>query len=949
MKKLKITSLILAALMILTLIPVGMLGASAAVTATADWYDETATELTVDDAADLWAFATAVSEGKTFEGQTVKLTADITVNDGWDAKAQDPKNPTVPTDVYPMAADKYFAGTFDGQGYTISGLYMKADGIVGLFGNVPTDGNAVVKNVTITNSMVLAGAGKAIGGIFGMVNSESVTAIVHPSTHDTFPYVGKTSATIENVVNDIVVYTAAAEGGASGIAGFVGLARADVTIKNSRFEGFAAGGSRGLAAFVGSSYVLNGLPSLVAGAAASSGYRNKIVVENCVMAGEVNQDVRAAATQGFAGAVVGYANDAVMDLTVKNFYSNSNIVGSSNVAALYGGSWGGTQHGLVTTEKWYQLINLENVQVANNVTKLISNLSCGDITVDGVTAVTAADAYTMCAKPIETLPLSRGAIWDGVSVDKDFPETGDIIIDTAAKLAGLAEATNEFTLTDTSTGAFAGRNIYITKNLELLGYNWTPMGDEYGVHHFAGNLEGRLDGVEGAAITISGLFIDCLDDVNVGFIGTFRGGSMKNITFNNAEVLTSCVAQNAGIAVGYASKNIALENIIVMNSRIENFETNGTVGGVFGYIKSDVALTLKNIAFIDGEIIASAGYVGGILGFVQVNADTALYTLDSVFVSGKIAVEGNVLGVGGLIGYAAIKTAATEVFTLNNVQSDMIVVGTGSTNTGALVGYSNGTVAINNALVTGFGKDYNSISWFGSITATNLTATNAYTNSGFAIYKELFGTAVNAVDLANNAATVLTGFDFTDVWVATANGPVLKFVSGIASVEAIDHLWLNTTDKYAINIVDNEAEMASLAMLSHVIGADEYLIFVHPALAAVANGFAEDFEIPYMAATGPAGADGAPGAAGAAGAAGANGADGAPGADGAKGDKGDTGAAGAAGAAGEAGAKGDKGDAGAAGADGAAASNALVIVSLVVAVVSLIGCAVTFVTSKKRV
>lgn len=103
------------------------------------WYNTTDTVFTLTDGADLAGFAAIVNgtaegiEQTNFEGKTVRLGADIVLNDG-DAKTWGPS--TAGLQAFPMIGNlkgstyaetdepKYFAGEFDGQGYTISGLFI---------------------------------------------------------------------------------------------------------------------------------------------------------------------------------------------------------------------------------------------------------------------------------------------------------------------------------------------------------------------------------------------------------------------------------------------------------------------------------------------------------------------------------------------------------------------------------------------------------------------------------------------------------------------------------------------------------------------------------------------------------------------------------------------------------------------------------------------------------
>ena len=92
------------------------------------------------------------SEGKTtFEGITIKLDCDMVFNEGSveEIYTRDPEN----LNHWPMIHSNYsFKGTLDGQGHTISGIYMKltTSAFKGIFGGV--GGNAVLKNLKVENT-----------------------------------------------------------------------------------------------------------------------------------------------------------------------------------------------------------------------------------------------------------------------------------------------------------------------------------------------------------------------------------------------------------------------------------------------------------------------------------------------------------------------------------------------------------------------------------------------------------------------------------------------------------------------------------------------------------------------------------------------------------------------------------------------------------------------------
>lgn len=118
------------------------------------WYNTTDNTFTLTDAADLAGFAAIVNgtaEGiaqSNFLGKTVRLGADILLNTG-DAASWTPE--TEGLQAFPIIgnisekdgaedASLQFSGEFDGQGHTISGLYVNGQfQLVGRFGTLCGD------------------------------------------------------------------------------------------------------------------------------------------------------------------------------------------------------------------------------------------------------------------------------------------------------------------------------------------------------------------------------------------------------------------------------------------------------------------------------------------------------------------------------------------------------------------------------------------------------------------------------------------------------------------------------------------------------------------------------------------------------------------------------------------------------------------------------------------
>jgi hypothetical protein len=136
------------------------------------WYVKSAKEFTINTAEELAGFAKLVNEGKNFTDQTVKLGADIMLNDttnwlGWGKGGKISAKTWLPIG----SKNKPFKGTFDGDGNTVLGAYInsKSD-FQSLFGYVGSGGT--IKNITFLASYI---KGKeCVGGLAGKLDGGEI-------------------------------------------------------------------------------------------------------------------------------------------------------------------------------------------------------------------------------------------------------------------------------------------------------------------------------------------------------------------------------------------------------------------------------------------------------------------------------------------------------------------------------------------------------------------------------------------------------------------------------------------------------------------------------------------------------------------------------------------------------------------------------------------------------
>ena len=195
--------------------------------------------------------------------------------------------------------------------------------------------------------------------------------------------------------------------------------------------------------------------------------------------------------------------------------------------------------------------------------------------------------------------------------------------------------------------------------------SWTPIGNSDNMY------QGTFDG---NGKTIKNLYINATT-TNIGFFGyAIKGGSIKNITFNNAKVNSS--GNYTGILAGYE------ENCIIKNIKtLANCSVKGkeSVGGIAGRANGDIS-NCENHAIVNGRFS-----VGGVVGsHVGVNNSiTSCANYGAVTSTGSQA--------GGMVGFLG-----TGIIQNSANYGDI----TGANNVGNLIGEGN-ICNLDNVLGTG--------------------------------------------------------------------------------------------------------------------------------------------------------------------------------------------------------------------------------------------------------
>lgn len=312
----------------------------------------------IGSAAELYWFAALVNGDTSVDGVTAankaacaELTQNIKVNSGVlqsDGSLADASGFTAWT---PISTDDEnpYTGTFDGKGYTISGLYFNNTNksyYIGLFGYVGS--GSKICNVGIVDSYFNGWSG--IGGVCGYcISGGEITNCYNTGTvigtGDNIGGVcGYNSGTITDCYNTGNVSgtsTSDQEGRVGGVCGCNSGYPNMSTITRSYNSGKVSGGY------------------CVGGVCGANGYGYPAKTINCYNTGEVT------GTNDFVGGICGY--NGVSDSRIENCYNSAAVSGSS-----YVGSVCGLNHAVITT-CYYLTTESELSGVGESGTNAVSN------------------------------------------------------------------------------------------------------------------------------------------------------------------------------------------------------------------------------------------------------------------------------------------------------------------------------------------------------------------------------------------------------------------------------------------------------------------------------------------------------------------------------------------------------------------------------------------------
>ena len=215
-------------------------------------------------------------------------------------------------------------------------------------------------------------------------------------------------------------------------------------------------------------------------------------------------------------------------------------------------------------------------------------------------------------------------------------------ITTAEQLAGLEQLVNN----KTASVSFEGKTIYLDNDLDLSGYQWTPIGNgsNFG-RYFAGTFDGQYHKIMNLLHHSTG---DEL--IRNGLFGVVSdGGTLKNLLVIDADIDSNDGSLIAGILADWVNGG-TVENCYT-SGKIENNVGSKFVGGLIG--QCTWSTQVKGCGS-DATVISTESNedhvdtVGGLIGQWENSADSSSIT--DCWFGGSVSCNNIYSAVGGILG-----------------------------------------------------------------------------------------------------------------------------------------------------------------------------------------------------------------------------------------------------------------------------------------------------------
>src|SRR5574344_1545697 len=677
----------------------------------------------ISSAADLVTFRDTYINNNAKTAACAKLTADIDLSTVCSA--------TLGTNWHSIGVTYPYTGTFDGDGHTVSNIYIKMSGTLdatvgsgGLFHHVSgTVKNVKIKNPYIWEDISSGGPDAAglcytlnLGGLIDNCSVDGGTFYTGASTYSGM--VCYNYGTIKNCTNNSgysgmgkVQGGIVANNGSTGVVSSC-VNNADMTF-SSQFDNLYAGivgQNDGIVEDCinnGKMYCKN--TTRIAGIVNA----NNGTVRNCLSKGDFQSDVAFTSI----GAVVHFNYSKG---TVTNCYYRDDIKVYQGTTPLTGKLNG-----------YYQNINAS----ATPDTHALTSAQCasGEAAwrLNGSTA-SVTTWKQLLGTDANPSPLGTYTVYyaNNTYSNSVIDASGTYLISNAVDLKLFADKVNTSTdnaglnaklMADIDLSSICGANVGTS------GTNWTPIGNKAAGYTYNGT---RYSGTfDGNGKTISGLYINSSSHNNTLFYYVGTSAKVKNLTVDaningkyncaaiaayNYGTISGCTAKGTIVSTGYSGgsasynqgtiehcaneakvtssysekiggitgENPGTINYSVNRGIIENTGSLGTnTGGIAGYNDG----TISNSYYLAD--VTSKGYVGGIVGYHSFGSVTNCYNTADVTSTGSATTISTTYAstTGAIVGYAESNYNHTltnchylSTITLKRSDKDTTLVGVGT-------------------------------------------------------------------------------------------------------------------------------------------------------------------------------------------------------------------------------------------------------------------------------
>ena len=726
------------------------------------WYDEGGTEFTINTIEELREFA-ALSEYYDFEGQTVKLGADVMDNEGNAADWED----VVPEHLWKPI--KNFAGTFDGQGHTISGICSYGFVYIVRYGETEfckagmftdTKESCTIKDFRLVNSFIYSdfneGAGSVSsngGGTFDSIYSNAVVLSYKESTGGIVGCLdAKGAHTVTNCWFDGVLRVEGNVGHyAGGIVGQVGKTSGTCKIEHCLNTGSLSSTLKNTGVNLGG----------IVGVVMDSG---RVQISDCLAVGELTNEYGIA-----VGSVIGQVAGAA---SINDVYAAREcykaLVGYK-AGAMVGFPIEYTKR-MLTGYGGYQwtTLDFDNYwSVVKGGTPVLKYFAGSSPSLEGV------------AKKYDTSWYEKGRT--------------EFVIMNAEQLYG-------FTILSRVTD-FSGATVKLGADIVINegdaadwaenepAYSWNPIST--GDYPFNGVFDGGMH-------SISGIWCKTNSNYSGLFSATTELSVIKNLKVVNSYFEFGGQSSGSIAGRGRGGFDTIYSSAIIRGSNIN-------LGGIVGQIPGDCGIVMNNCWF-DGQVTntsnsLSTRYTGGLVGVVLTDSvmtnclNTGTVDATNFTTPNPNNAKNIVPLAGGLIGYIPTKKAMTIEGCLN--VGDVKVNEVASIGYGSIAGYVDGTVKVSGTYAVADSSKLHSMS---HCTTGEVAVVDARILKGYGAYRR-------------------TLLDFEKYWAVVENGtPVLKsFVSdapSLANVEKLYDVSWYSADK-STYVLDSLQDLHGFALLSY--------------------------------------------------------------------------------------------------------------------------------------